>query len=243
MKNIVVTAGGTSEYIDTVRKITNSGTGKLGAEIADRLADDYHVIYIHTKGSVIPNVFEHDIEVIEVVNVAETKQAIEDVFNTREIDWFIHTMAVSDYSVDYVSSATKLYNHLSKNGLTVENIVHNTDIYDVGEKISSKEDDIVIKLRKTPKIINMVKKVSPKTHLIGFKLLTDVSREDLISAARKLQDDNQADYVVANDLKTIREGYHEAYLVNKDYVSRIGGKPMIAATIKEIIRSDRDESR
>ena len=37
MLNIVITAGGTSEPIDNVRKITNSSTGKLGAVIAEEL--------------------------------------------------------------------------------------------------------------------------------------------------------------------------------------------------------------
>ena len=37
MKKIVITAGGTSEKIDQVRKITNSSTGKLGMTIANHL--------------------------------------------------------------------------------------------------------------------------------------------------------------------------------------------------------------
>lgn len=44
-KNIVITAGGTSEYIDTVRKITNSGTGKLGATIANKLSNENKIFY------------------------------------------------------------------------------------------------------------------------------------------------------------------------------------------------------
>ena len=35
--NIIITAGGTSEYIDKVRKITNSGTGKLGSIITNTI--------------------------------------------------------------------------------------------------------------------------------------------------------------------------------------------------------------
>ena len=37
MKTVVITAGGTSEKIDNVRKITNSSTGKLGKVIANEL--------------------------------------------------------------------------------------------------------------------------------------------------------------------------------------------------------------
>ena len=37
MINVVITSGGTSEPIDRVRKITNSSTGRLGANIANKL--------------------------------------------------------------------------------------------------------------------------------------------------------------------------------------------------------------
>ena len=42
-------------------------------------------------------------------------------------------------------------------------------------KISSYEDNLVIILKRTPKIISMIKEISPSTHLIGFKLLDSVS--------------------------------------------------------------------
>ena len=41
--NIVITSGGTSEYIDAVRKITNSGTGKLGSIIAEQISKNENI--------------------------------------------------------------------------------------------------------------------------------------------------------------------------------------------------------
>lgn len=38
---ILITAGGTSEPIDDVRKITNRSTGKLGLAIGERLLREY----------------------------------------------------------------------------------------------------------------------------------------------------------------------------------------------------------
>ena len=43
MKKIVITAGGTSEKIDNVRKITNSSSGKLGMTIANHLLKENEV--------------------------------------------------------------------------------------------------------------------------------------------------------------------------------------------------------
>ena len=40
MKKIIITAGGTSERIDNVRKITNSSSGKLGTIIVNHLLQE-----------------------------------------------------------------------------------------------------------------------------------------------------------------------------------------------------------
>ena len=41
MKKIIITAGGTTEPIDNVRKITNVSTGKLGSLICDNMLKKY----------------------------------------------------------------------------------------------------------------------------------------------------------------------------------------------------------
>ena len=53
-------------------------------------------------------------------------------------------------------------------------------------KISSTDEVQVLFLKKTPKIISLVKKWNPAIHLIGFKLLVDVSEDYLIEIARKV---------------------------------------------------------
>ena len=66
MKKIVITAGGTSEKIDNVRKITNSSSGKLGMTIANELLkrDDVFIYYICTKGSFRP--VDERVKIIEI---------------------------------------------------------------------------------------------------------------------------------------------------------------------------------
>lgn len=233
--NIVITAGGTSEYIDTVRKITNSGTGKLGATIANKLSSKNKIFYICTPKSVKPVMLPGtDITIIEIVNTLDLKAAVEDVLKNNHIDWFIHSMAVSDYIVDYVTTADMLIDYLKGNGISSENIINNKNILDNNSKISSSEDNLIIKLKRAPKIIRMIKELSPKTHLIGFKLLTDVSDDELIKVASTLKDKNNCDYVVANDLKNIKDGNHKAFIIG-DEISEINGKDKIAEYIKNII--------
>ena len=45
--NVIITAGGTSERIDNVRKITNSGSGKLGFMIANKLIQNGSISKIY----------------------------------------------------------------------------------------------------------------------------------------------------------------------------------------------------
>ena len=81
----------------------------------------------------------------------------------------------------------------------------------------SNEDNLIIKLKRTPKIISIIKSISPSTFLVGFKLLDNVSREKLLDTAIKLRDKNKCDLVVANDLNTIRNGgAHQAYIIRSD---------------------------
>ena len=203
MKKYIITAGGTSEKIDNVRKITNSGTGKLGYIIANELLanyDDIMIYYVCSKGSYKP--IDSKIEVFEVDGVLDLKERIEDLLINNKIDIFIHSMAVSDYMVDYVTN--------------IESIMSNNIRKISGSKISSNEDNLVIVLKPTPKIISLIKNISKETFLVGFKLLDSVSKMELIDVAKKLRDKNNCDLVVANDLNNIRNGVHEAFIIDKN---------------------------
>ena len=82
-------------------------------------------------------------------------------------------------------------------------------------KISSASDYQVLFLKKTPKIISLVKQWNPNIQLVGFKLLANVSKEDLFKAARASLKRNQANIIVANDLGEITPNQHIAYLVDE----------------------------
>ncbi len=52
-------------------------------------------------------------------------------------------------------------------------------------------------------------------HLIGFKLLVDVTEDHLVDIARKSLIKNQADLIIVNDLTQISAGQHRAIFVEK----------------------------
>lgn len=76
------------------------------------------------------------------------------------------------------------------------------------EKISSdNKDELILKLKLAPKLINSVKKINPDILLIGFKVEYDFSTDELIMSARKRMDESKADIMVANDVAVKGAGF------------------------------------
>lgn len=224
MRNIVITAGGTSEKIDEVRVISNFSSGRLGLAIAkcfleSETADIGKIYYMCDRNTVVPD--DERVEVIRVLGAQGLLDALESLLTTTKIDAVIHAMAVSDYTVKQVTTMSAI-----KAG------EEDTDKLTAEGKISSEIDDLVIVLKRTPKVIGEIKKLQNETILVGFKLLSKVSKEELIETAYKLLKKNDCDFVLANDLSEISGEEHVGYLIssNGEYV-RLTTKEQIANEI------------
>lgn len=218
MKKIIITAGGTSEKIDNVRKITNFASGELGMTIANHLLNedkDLMIYYVCSKDSLKPIINER-IKIIEIEGTLDLKEKIQNLLLNEKIDYFIHSMAVSDYMTDYVTTIDRIKQSV-KNTNNLDEAFSNIETINEN-KISSYENNLVIVLKPTPKIISIIKDLSPSTYLVGFKLLDGVSKEKLIDVAKKLRDKNKCDLVVANDLSTIKNNEHLAYIIDRDNI-------------------------
>ena len=224
---ILVTSGGTSEAIDRVRSITNHSTGRLGLVITEALIKAGHEVCLITTSHAIKPASHPNLKIIEIKNTLDLLEEMRNLVKDYQV--LIHSMAVSDYTpvymtnIDEVQASQDLSEFLTK---------HNTET-----KISSKEDAQILFLKKNPKIISLVKEWNPKIHLIGFKLLVDVSQEHLIQIARESLEKNQADLIVANDLTQISSEQHKAYLVEKNSFQTAMSKHEIADLLLEKIKS------
>lgn len=254
---IIITSGGTSEKIDQVRKITNMSTGQLGIEIVKQLYQEHEIYFITSEHCLKPKETEN-LKVIISNSTEEVSETLEILLKNLSIDFVIHTMAISDYTVDYVLNTEEmikdLTNLLKDNNDKLEELLKhyfNKPISTINNdsKISSSNENMLLGLKKTQKIINRIKEWSPKTKLIGFKLLSGVSKEELIHVANVLKRSTKADYVIANDLSDIRNGEHIAYLVSDEKIetpiseevfgykySKMVSKEEIANCIKKIIK-------
>ena len=216
--NILITSGGTSEKIDRVRSITNHSTGRLGKIIAETFLDKGDQVTLVTTPKAVRPAAHPNLTIAQIENVAELLETLEPLVHTHDV--LIHAMAVSDYTPVYmtgfeaVAASPDMTEFLNKT---------NSE-----SKISSQDDVQVLFLKKTPKIISLVKKWNPAIRLIGFKLLVNVTKEELLKTARASLIKNQAEIIVANDLTEISSKEHKAYLVGKETVTQAQSKEEIA---------------
>ena len=106
MKTILITAGGTSEPIDNIRSITNTGTGALGSLIADefgRRRNVERIVYVHGHGAVLPRT--QKAVCIEAASTNALQEAVRKACAEYKPDAIIHSMAVSDYRTGAVVKA------------------------------------------------------------------------------------------------------------------------------------------
>lgn len=232
----IVTAGGTSEYIDNVRKITNSSSGKLGCLISKEILknDNNKVIYVHSKGAVKPT--HPNVDNIEIITTKDLESKVTEILKNNKVDVFIHSMAVSDYTVENVIDLNKLRDMFDNNKDDSFDNILNKCVIDNSKKISSKNTNPLIHLKENPKIISLIKKLSPFTFLVGFKLLDNVSEEELFNVGFNLLRKNRCNLVLANDIEKIRKGNHTGMIIypekNKTIIK---GKDEIARKLVEEI--------
>ena len=223
---ILVTSGGTSESIDSVRSITNHSTGRLGKIITETLlAAGHEVCLITTKRALKPEAHPN----LSILEIKDTNNLLHELQERiKDYQVLIHSMAVSDYTPVYmtgleeVQASSNLEEFLSRQN-------HQA-------KISSTDEVQVLFLKKTPKIISLVKEWNPAIHLIGFKLLVDVSEDHLVDIARESLIKNQADLIIANDLTQISAVQHRAIFVEKEQLQTAQTKEEIAELLLEKIQ-------
>lgn len=108
-------------------------------------------------------------------------------------------------------------------------------------KIKSTKNKIKISLKKAPKIIDQVKKYQKNIFLVGFKAEANISKNELILAAKKKLNESDANMIVANDVGSIRyrkdTGSNEVLIIDSGKVISSGWikKEKIARFIRKEI--------
>jgi hypothetical protein len=210
-ERVIVTTGGTKEPIDSVRFITNFSTGRFGYEIASQMAQQGYSVNLLCPSEVQRQhpTYPQNLEFTNFTSTESLQKALLSPADSPVI--IVHSAAVSDY--------------------TVENPVDG--------KISSSLDRVTINLIKTPKIIDKLRDFYGKeSFLVGFKLLSGVSRNELIDVAQKQNHRAHLNLTVANDLTQIHDGQHPVILVTPEggAIDIFGSKSEVAQKFIEFVK-------
>ncbi len=188
-RKVLVTAGPTIEHIDPVRVITNRSSGKMGVAIAEEVASrGADTTLILGPGTLAP---PPGVKTVRVENTSELLEAVVRELKESKQDLVFAAGAPADYRPTSVSS----------------------------KKIKTRDKaSINLELRATPKIIEEIRRVSPKTFLVAFKTEHDVSNDELIDDAFEIVHEKIADLVAANDVGQKGAGFevdtNELYVVD-----------------------------
>ena len=237
--NILITAGGTSEPIDEVRTITNSATGRLGSLVADACAareEFAKIFYVCGQQALRP--VSEKVTVCPILGTLDLQETCTKILKEEKIDAIVHSMAVSDYLVESVTTLSELAKVLSA-GAEGEEELHrlfNEAALKDFHKLSSSLKSPVLLLKQTPKVLSGFRALAPEAQIIGFKLLSQVSEEELFDVASALLKKNDCNYVLANDGAKIHGDSHPAMLIDREgQVRHYTTKQEIAAGIVETL--------
>lgn len=204
---VVITAGGTREAIDDVRALTNSSTGRLGAALARAaIREGCEVVLIAARSMLdVPGLIPTGVEVVPFMTSTELDDALARAAG-RPTDAVFMAAAVADYQPAAVAG-----------------------------KIRSDADHLVLHLQRAPKLLDGLRaRFGPDARLIGFKLLSGVTDDALVRAARSQIERAGLDATVANDAARLRAHAHPALWVTRDAATPVDG-PREAVAV-EVIR-------
>jgi len=176
--HFLITAGGTREYIDPVRYITNASSGKMGYALAEAALEAGHSVTLISTCDTQPPV---GVEFVGAESAADMFAAVKKFFS--RCDCLVMAAAVSDYTPAKFSK-TKIKR--AKKPLTI--------------KLKPTAD--ILKWAGEKKIKNQKSKIKNKI-IVGFALEDKNVKTD---AEKKLKDKN-LDMIIANKFSAIGEDY------------------------------------
>ncbi len=198
MKKVLITGGPVHAYLDDVKIITNRFKGGLMVDLVGEFVK-------HSEQDI------EDDERIQITYICSK--------NARQPWWdeylggegtpyckVVHHNGIYDYmdkvlelapQMDAVVLGAAVANLIPKNKIKGKFPSHN---YKVGDTIS-------LEFTIAPRVIDKIKEVAPRTHLFGFKLLSNVAHNELINTAYGVLLESRATAVFANDAKNISQRY------------------------------------
>ncbi len=177
---ILITSGGTKVPIDEVRHIGNMSSGTFASKIATQaLIDRDHVCFLTSSEGKTPMKITANLSSLS--NDFVVLKFIEDMFIARSIKERYEEVPYKNFD-EYAH----WLEHYVKNGkfdaIILAAAVSDYLVEPVKGKIRS-SSQLNIELKPAPKLISKIREWGFKGVLVGFKLLVDATKDELIVAA------------------------------------------------------------
>lgn len=205
-KQILITCGPTWAKIDDVRVISNVSSGEMGHLFADAfVAAGASVVLL--EGAVTHFWNNKKVKTIPFRFYEDIKKLLRKKLKENKFDCIVHSAAISDFIVENSSKT----------------------------KINSNTQNVSLNLRPTQKIISKIKRWSPNSLLVGFKLEPKMSETKAKRETEKLFIDDLCSLVIANSIDC---GKYAGYLVNPNQIEGKFNtrKSIVNRTVKTISR-------
>lgn len=204
---ILVTAGATREPLDDVRFISNVSTGRTGAALADALAGFGHEVALLRGESAAKPQQVTDTETF--TSCADLLERLRQRLGSGSYGAVVMTAAVADYRPDSTRTG----------------------------KIRSDADELVVRLVRNPKILPLIKAMSPRPlRVVGFKYTVGADFEARRDAVAAQWAAGGVDATVHNDQHEIRAAAtHPFYLWMPPATTPLflAGVPTLASALNE----------
>ncbi|RJP26582.1 MAG: phosphopantothenoylcysteine decarboxylase [Candidatus Omnitrophota bacterium] len=187
-RQILITAGPTFAPLDSVRSIVNRSSGKMGCALAEEcLRQGAIVHYCAGRTSLTPSSDSPALTIHSFETVDDLAALIQRCLATNRIDALLMAAAVLDY--------------------VPETMLEN--------KKSSQDERWQITLKRSMKIIEQIRKWDTQVLIVGFKLETNITQDELIAKAEDLIRRSDAAMVLANRTEEVTEKNHSGILVER----------------------------
>jgi phosphopantothenate--cysteine ligase len=223
--NVLVTGGGTSAPIDDVRTITNVSSGRFAATISEScLRRGARVWHVHAHSAQLPLLRSSRFDLTTDDPAAEIDRLSHLLRDWKAMSDRLHMVPLQTGTVaDYATTLQRILEAQPIDIVFLAMAVSDYEPTPLPGKVSSDDEQMLVRCHRTLKVIRSVRDWSPSVYLVGFKLLSRVSEEELIRQAELAGTINRADLTVANDLQTLAEGRHTVHLVRPGHTAETLG--------------------
>ena len=194
---ILMTAGGTEEAIDGVRRLANTSTGRTGFVLARHFIEMNANVFLLRSRSACSG--DTNIPGEDFLSFADLENLLHRCLETEKWDVLVHLAAVSDYSIASVEIDGRIFPA------------------PLPSKIPS-GSEILLKLQPNPKLIDRVRHWSLNTDImvIAFKLTDESEPSARREAVLQLMDRAGPDLVVHNDISEVSPNTHSADIFSRE---------------------------